>query len=87
MLATTLLVLGLIFPVLSWATAIAAAFESRRTGRGVSAVLIPYIGPILLTCWIFTADKPWWTIPIVWLLDLGTVVITIMLPRIIRDFR
>jgi len=85
MLATTLLTVGLIFPVLSWVTAVAAWITHRKTGRHSSAVFIPLIGPIFLTGWIFAAGQsPWW-IPAVWLLDLGTVAFAVALPQIFRD--
>lgn len=84
MLATTLLIVGLFFPVLSCLTAVAALVQ-RRDGGFPSPVFIPFIGPIFLTGWIFAAGhSPWW-IPAVWLLDLGTVAFAVAMPRIIRD--
>lgn len=85
MLANTLLILGLIFPVLSWFTAVGGWVHYRTTGRYASPVLVPFIGPILLTAWIFAAGRsPWW-IPVVWLADIGTVAFAIVMPRLLRE--
>jgi hypothetical protein len=85
MLATTLLIIGLFFPVLSWVTAAVTSVHYLMTRRYASPILIPFVGPIFLTGWIFGVGySPWW-IPAVWLLDLGTVAFSVAMPQIIRD--
>ncbi len=85
MLATTLLIIGLFFPVLSWVTALTTSVRYLLTGRYSSPVLMPIVGPTFLTGWIFVVGySPWW-IPAVWLLDLGTVAFLWVMPRLIRD--
>jgi hypothetical protein len=85
MLPFTLLIIGLLFPVLSWVTAVATSVHYLITRRYASPVFIPIVGPIFLTGWIFVAGySPWW-IPAVWLLDIVTVAFSVALPRIIRD--
>lgn len=68
-----LLGMGLLFPVISWVTYPWAQWTSRITGRHCSAVLVPFIGPISLTLWLWVTSHSLWLIPLVWILDLGTV--------------
>lgn len=80
-----LLTAGLLFPALSVVTCIASAATGRSGGRHASPVCIPLIGPVLLTQWILSSGHPSWAIPLVWLLDPGTVLLVLVLPRLIRE--
>ncbi|MBL9084615.1 MAG: hypothetical protein JNK76_22620 [Planctomycetales bacterium] len=86
-LATLLLILGLIFPILSWLTAYASAVIWCRSKRHVSPVFVPVIGPLLLTAWVVLTRRPLGTIALVWLADLGTIAFLIAAPRLYRDRR
>ena len=81
-----LLLAGLFFPVISLLTSIASAATWYWSRRHSSAVLVPYIGPFLLTCWVILIGKKLWTIPLFWILDLGTVAFTVALPGFIREW-
>ena len=81
-----LLIAGLFFPGLSLLTAPVSAWQSWRYQRHVSPIFIPFVGPILLTCWIILDQRPLWAIPIVWLLDIGTLMFLLVTPRLIRDW-
>lgn len=82
MFGTSLLIAGLIFPTLSLLTYVASLATRWRHGRYASPVFIPFIGPVLLTRWVFVDGHSSWVIPLVWLLDLGTVAFLIVLPRL-----
>ena len=82
MLGTTLLIAGLSFPILSLLTCIASLVTRWRHDRCASPVFIPFVGPVLLTCWILMDAHSRWLIPVVWLLDLGTVAFLFVLPRL-----
>lgn len=77
---------GLLFPALSLLTVLASAMTWWRSHRHASAVLIPFIGPALLTCWILLRGYSGWFIPLAWLLDIGTLVFLSVLPRLIREW-
>ena len=79
---TALLIAGLIFPTLSLLTCIASLVTRWRHDRYASPVFIPFVGPALLTCWVLMAGHSRWLIPVVWLLDLGTVAFLFVLPRL-----
>jgi hypothetical protein len=76
---------GLLFPALSLLMLFASLVTSWRSGRSTSLVLIPCIGPVLLTSWILVRGYSGWFIPLVWLLDPGTVIFLPVLPWLIRD--
>jgi len=77
---------GMLCPLVSWLTAAIGAYQSRRDGRNHSAILIPIIGPVCLTTWIVLADWPYWSIPIVWIADLGTMALVVAAPRMYCDW-
>lgn len=77
---------GLFFPALSLLTVFASAVTWWRSGRHASAVLIPFVGPVLLTCWLLLRGYSAWFIPLVWLLDMGTVMFLAVLPWLIREW-
>ena len=82
MLGITLLIAGLVFPTLSLVTCIASLVTRWRHDRYASPVFMPFVGPVLLTCWVLMAGHSRWLIPVVWLLDLGTVASLFALRRL-----
>ncbi len=80
-----LLPLGLVCPLVSWLTVIYGLLRAR-TERGYSAVLIPIVGPTLLTAFVIVEGHPSWVIPIVWVLDIGTVAFVAVLPALFVDW-
>ncbi len=83
---TALLTAGLIFPTVSLLTCIASLITRWRHDRYASPVFIPFVGPALLTCWVLMAGHSRWLIPVVWLLDLGTVAFLFVLPRLTLEW-
>ncbi len=81
-----LLSLGVFFPVISVVTLELAWWTRWSTGRHSSAVLIPVIGPILLTLWILISRKSSWWIPLAWIADPATLVFLIVSPRLWKDY-
>jgi hypothetical protein len=86
MVTSALLGFGILFPALSLITLVAARWTSWRTGRNVSAVLIPFIGPILLTSAVLLEDWSYWLIPVFWAGDLGTIAFLIALPQLFSEW-
>lgn len=86
MLGTTLLIAGLMFPTLSLLTCIASLATRWRQDRYPSSVFIPFVGPVLLTCWVVVEGRTRWLIPLVWLLDLGTIAFLVVLPRLTLEW-
>ncbi len=86
MVGLALLVVGLFFPVVAWLSGLGAAWVAWREERNCSAIFIPYVGPILLTCWILLEHRSWWLIPAAWLLDPATVAFTYVLPRLVGEY-
>jgi hypothetical protein len=78
-----LLGFGLLFPVVSFLSMVASATQSTREHH-VSPILIPFIGPLLLSSWVIVGHRPLWWIPIIWVCDLGTVLFLIAAPLMIR---
>lgn len=83
---TLMLVAGLVFPALSLVTVIASVVHWWRTKKHASPVIIPFIGPILLTGWVILAEKPLLLIPVVWIADLGTLVFLAFVPKILGEW-
>ena len=73
MIEDILLGTGLFFPAVSLVTSILSLVTRWWSDRYASPVFIPFIGPLLLTCWVFVAGHSCWGIPVVWLFDLGTI--------------
>ena len=80
------LVLGILFPAISFLTSIASLYEWWKHKKHSSPIYIPFIGPILLTFWVIGSDKHLWLIPIVWVCDVGTVAFIIVIPRLVSDW-
>ena len=80
-----LLIIGLIFPLLSWLTLVTGAIQARSTGRGSSGVYIPFIGPILIDIWLLGVGAPPWALIIPWIADIGTVFFLWVLPQMVVD--
>jgi hypothetical protein len=76
---------GLLFPVISFLSIIASVSCSTRE-HCVSPVVIPLIGPLLLSSWVIVGYHPSWWIPIIWICDLGTAIFLITAPSIIREW-
>ena len=85
-LATILLIVGLVFPVLSLLTGILSIVIHWRYRKHTSPVFIPLVGPILLTGWVLLGQKPPWFIPLVWIMDIGTVAFLAVSPRLFVDW-
>ncbi len=83
---TILFIAGLIFPAFSVFTCIICLLYQRRYKINSSPVLIPFIGPLLLTCWIMLAHKPLYLIPVVWIADIGTLLFLAVCPRLIAEW-
>lgn len=81
-----LLVVGLLFPAISLVTSLLAWWGLWRYENHSSAVLIPLVGPILLTWWILLKGLSAWLIPVVWVLDIGTVSFFVVCPRLFREW-
>lgn len=80
-----LLPIGLLFPCLSLLTLVASILTARP-GHHASAILIPFFGPIVLTGWVLLSGfSPLW-IPLVWVLDPGTVLFLPFLPIAVREW-
>ena len=82
----TLFIAGMIFPALSMLTGIGSLLFQWRHKKYSSPVFVPFIGPLLLTCWVLLAHKSLWLIPIVWVADIGTLAFLPMSPRLIADW-
>lgn len=80
-----LLILGLVFPMLSWLTLVAGVIQSRATGKGSSGVYIPFIGPILIDIWLLSIGAPTWSLIIPWIGDIGTLFFLWVLPQMVVD--
>ena len=76
-----LLAYGLIFPLLSWVTVVAGAITFAATGKRSSAIIIPFVGPILLSIWVLVSNFPWWVLFVPWILDIGTMMFVWALPQ------
>jgi len=85
-LLSSLLVAGLIFPVISLLTTMGSLASQWRQKKYSSPVFIPFIGPVLLTSWVVFAHKPLWFVAIVWLADIGTLAFLAVSPQLIRDW-
>lgn len=86
MLEVSLLVAGLIFPTLSALTLLASLATRWRTGRFVSPVFIPGVGPLLLSGWLYVAGKSWWYLPLVWFSDVGTLAMLAAIPALLVEW-
>jgi hypothetical protein len=80
------LVTGLLFPLISLLTGIAALIDRWTRKKNSSPVFIPFIGPVLLTTWVVLSHYPWWVVPLVWMGDIGTVAFLILSPKLISEW-
>lgn len=81
----SILVLGVLFPVISLLTIIASLRYSTPE-HYVSPVLIPFFGPLLLSGWVIMGNHPIWLIPVFCLCDLGTLLYLAAGPSLIREW-
>ena len=80
-----LLILGLVFPMLSWLTLVVGSIQARSTGKSSSGVYIPFIGPILIDIWLLGVGAPSWSLIIPWIVDIGTLFFLWVLPQMVVD--
>lgn len=80
-----LLILGLLFPLISWLTLACSWWAARRSGGHSSAVLVPFVGPLVLTWWLWQQGAGGWVLALPWVLDIGTVVFLPMLPPLVAE--
>ncbi|MDD3001232.1 MAG: hypothetical protein PHF29_05715 [Candidatus Riflebacteria bacterium] len=80
-----LLIAGLVFPLISWLTFIGCTLQAAITKKYSSGVYIPFIGPILLDCWILSAGYSPWYLLIPWVADIGTIIFLMAAPGIIKE--
>lgn len=85
-LETTLLIAGLIFPAISLLTGVGSLLHRWRTKKYSSPVFVPFVGPILLTCWVMVDHRPFWLIAVVWVADIGTLMFLAVSPRLVADW-
>lgn len=85
-LPNLLLVAGLFFPAVSLLTGMGSIVSRWRYKKHSSPVFIPLIGPVLLTGWVISADKPLWMIAIAWVADIGTLAFLAASPKLFRDW-
>lgn len=85
MISHVLLILGLLFPLISWLTLACSWWTARRSDGHSSAVLIPFVGPLVLTWWLWLQGVQDWTFALPWVLDIGTVLFLFVLPRLVAD--
>ncbi|MFO0819143.1 MAG: hypothetical protein U1A77_14450 [Pirellulales bacterium] len=82
----SLLAAGLIFPTLSALTLLASLATRWRSGRFVSPVFIPCVGPLLLTGWLYVTGKSWWYLLLVWFSDVGSLALFAALPALLVEW-
>jgi hypothetical protein len=82
----TLLILGLLFPLLSWITFALSLYEQKVNKRHASPVYIPFIGPLMLDALFLMEGKPLWWLPLPWVLDIGTIMFLRAMPGMLREF-
>jgi Co/Zn/Cd efflux system component len=84
---TALLICGLLFTLLSLSTFILSVINSTDE-KNVSGIYIPFIGPVLLTIWVFESGVSLWWIAPAWFLDVGTILtLFFLLPMLYRHGR
>jgi len=81
-----LLVCDLLFPALSLVTVIISGIHQKRTGKHVSPVIVPFVGPVFLTAWILLSSRSRWLVPAAWLTDIGTIYALILAPRLLSEW-
>ncbi len=79
-----LLIVGLLFPIVSWVSLALMVYAGKRTGSAQSGIFVPFIGPVLLDVWLVLAGWPTWWLFVPWLLDIGTLFFLFALPRMMR---
>jgi hypothetical protein len=78
-----LLIVGLIFPAISWLSVLGGHLQSRATGKSCSGVYVPFIGPILIDLWLHRVGAPGWTMLVPWITDIGTLFFLWLLPAML----
>lgn len=81
----TLLLAGLIFPVISWLSFLGSNLQYQLSGKSSSGIYIPFIGPVLISIWILFKDYPVWVIIVPWVVDIGTILFLFALPGLVNE--
>jgi hypothetical protein len=79
------LIIGCIFPALSWITFVGSFISEKVTGKHSSPVFIPIIGPVLINLWSLELSQPLWAYILPWILDLGTLSFAYILPGLFKE--
>jgi hypothetical protein len=80
------MVIGAIFPLLSFITGAIVFIEKNFIGKRSSPVFIPVIGPVLFDIGLAVEGKTGWLLLLPWLLDIGTLAFFYMAPSLIKDW-
>lgn len=81
-----LLAFGLLFPVISLFSGMLSWWGWWRYRKPSSSVFVPFVGPILLSWWVWLMGLSAWLIPVAWLFDVGTLAFLYVAPRIFREW-
>lgn len=76
---------GIFIQLLSALSGLLCWVRPKGMSESFSPLLVPLLGPLLLTLAILLNSWPWWLIPIAWMTDLGTLVLLWFLPTILRE--
>ena len=79
------LIIGCIFPALSWITFIGSFRSDKVTGKHSSPIFIPIIGPVLINLWSLELAQPLWVYIVPWILDIGTLSFAYILPSLFKE--
>lgn len=79
------LIIGCIFPALSWITFVSFFITEKVTVKHSSPIFIPIIGPVLINLWSFELAQPLWAYVLPWILDIGTLSFAYILPILFRE--
>lgn len=80
------MIIGAIFPLLSFITGAIAFIEKNFIGKRSSPVFIPVIGPVLFDIGLAVEGKTGWLMLLPWLLDIGTLAFFYMAPSLIKEW-
>ena len=80
------LIIGLIFPLISLLYLISIFILAARSQKTISGVWVPFVGPLFINVWQNDMGHPGWSFIMPWVLDAGTIVFIIAVPRLFLDF-
>ncbi len=81
-----LLIVGCVFPIISWISLIIATINQKILGIHCSPAFVPIIGPVLLNSWSIQSGHPVWFLIVPWVLDIGTLWFLFLLPNMIKEY-